>query len=278
MTQLATGALQAGDVALLGIASDANSSFMRGPAMAPERIRRILHGGASGLGAENGQPVVDHPRFRDIGDRAVSDDDADFMRIQDTVADVLTHGATPLILGGDHAITYPVLRAIAAHHGPVSILHFDAHPDLYEEFDGSRLSHASPFARIMEEGLATRLVQVGIRSVNEHLLAQIKRYGVEVHAMHAFDLDRVPVVFDGPTYLSFDLDALDPAYAPGVSHHEPGGLCTRDALTIIQRVRANFVGADVVEYNPHRDLHDVTAMVAAKLVREIGHRLLSCAG
>jgi len=126
----------------------------------------------------------------------------------------------------------------------------------------------------MEEGLAKRLVQVGIRSVNDHLMQQIERFDVELHAMHNFDPSRVPVLFDGPTYISFDLDGLDPAFAPGVSHHEPGGLTVRQSLNIIQNLRAECVGADVVELNPRRDINDMTAMVAAKLVRELCSKLL----
>ena len=136
------------------------------------------------------------------------------------------------MLGGDHAVTYPVVRAVAAIHGPVDILHFDAHPDLYDEFEGRRLSHACPFARIMEEGLARRLVQVGIRTLNAHQRAQAERFGVEIHPMNTFDAHSFVPDLAAPAYLSFDLDALDPAFAPGVSHHEPGGLTVRETLDI----------------------------------------------
>jgi agmatinase len=267
--------LHAGDVAYLGIGSDINSTHLRGAAEAPAKVREVLHNGASGLTAETGAPVIDDPRFRDLGDNAIGDSAEEFLGIEKLVTPIVNAGARPLIVGGDHAITYPILRAVAQHHGPLNVLHFDAHSDLYDEFEGNRLSHACPFARIMEEGLAKRLVQVGIRSVNAHLLAQTERFAVEVHPMNAFRAERVPLHFDGPTYLTFDLDALDPAFAPGVSHHEPGGLSVRQCLYIIQNLRATLVGADIVEFNPRRDLHDMTAMVAAKLVREIGARLLT---
>ena len=179
------------------------------------------------------------------------------------------------MLGGDHAVTYPVLRAVAARHGPVDILHFDAHPDLYDSYEGSRLAHACPFARIMEEGLARRLVQVGIRTLNAHQKSQSERFGVEIHPMHDFDPRAFTPELAGPVYLSFDLDALDPAFAPGVSHHEPGGLTMREALGILQRLEARLVGADIVEYNPRRDVQDMTAMVAVKLLKEIAGKMLA---
>nr|NIV28320.1 agmatinase [Anaerolineae bacterium] len=144
----------------------------------------------------------------------------------------------------------------------------DAHPDLYDEIEGNRYSHGCPFARIMEESLVTRLVQVGIRTMNPHQRAQAERFGVEVHEMRdwrpgtAFD-------FGGPVYLSLDLDVLDPAFAPGTSHHEPGGLSTREVLELIQNLRAPIVGADIVELNPKRDPLGITAMAAAKLLKEV---------
>jgi len=160
------------------------------------------------------------------------------------------------------------MTAIAAHHGPVDILHIDAHPDLYDALLGNRRSHASPFARIMEAGLATRLVQVGIRTLNTHQREQADRFGVEIVPMRGFELAKLPRLVR-PLYISIDLDGLDPAHAPGVSHHEPGGLTTRQLLDLLDRVEAPIVGADVVEYNPDRDINGMTAVVAAKLVKEL---------
>lgn len=268
--------LNADDLAIIGICCDHNSSFMRGPARAPAAIRATLHNGAANLAAETGPTLAANPRVVDLGDIDVDENDAAFLAIEDPIRDIVSADARPLVLGGDHAVTYPVLRAVAAHHGPVDLLHFDAHADLYDEFEGNRLSHACPFARIMEEGLVRRLVQVGIRTQNDQLRAQVERFGVEVHEMR--DTERpadLRLVFSRPLYISFDLDALDPAFAPGVSHHEPGGLSARDAIAIIQRLDGRVIGGDIVEYNPTRDLHDMTAMVAAKLVKEIGGRILA---
>lgn len=160
------------------------------------------------------------------------------------------------------------MRALVAASGPLQILHFDAHPDLYDSFQGNPRSHASPFARIMENGLASRLVQVGIRTLNRHQREQAQRFGVEIIEMREFDPASVPVLA-APFYVSIDLDGLDPAVAPGVSHHEPGGLGVRDVLRVLHAQRAPLVGADVVELNPDRDINGVTAVVAAKLVREL---------
>lgn len=261
-------------VALIGILSDANSSFLRGAASAPPAIRRALHCGSAGLCSELGVDLKDNPRFIDVGDRQVADDHESFLAIKSVIGEILDRGASPLVLGGDHAISYPVMQAVHRLHGAVNILHFDAHPDLYEDYEGNPYSHASPFARILENGLAGRLVQVGIRTLNAHLRGQVERFGVEVHEMRSLDLDSIGRDLEGPVYISFDLDALDPAYAPGVSHHEPGGLSVRDVLRIIQRLPNCIVGADVVEYNPQRDINDMTAMVAAKLLKEIAGRML----
>ena len=151
----------------------------------------------------------------------------------------LASGSRPICLGGDHSVTYPVLRAMRAQHPKLAILHFDAHSDLYDALDGDRYSHACPFARIMEEGLADRLVQVGIRTMNAHQRSQAERFGVEVNYMKDWDDARI-FAFDEPLYVSVDLDVLDPAFAPGLSHREPGGCSVRQLLRVIQTVRADY--------------------------------------
>jgi len=120
----------------------------------------------------------------------------------------------------------------------------------------------------MERGDARRLVQVGIRTANRHCRDQAEKYGVETVEMRDFDAAKVPVP-EGPLYVSIDMDALDPAYAPGVSHHEPGGLTVRDILSVLCRIDRPIVGADVVELNPTRDVNGMTAVVAAKFVKEL---------
>ncbi|NNM78184.1 agmatinase family protein [Sphingomonas sp. ID1715] len=255
-------------VRLIGLPTDVNSSFLRGPAKAPGHIRAALFSDMGNLATESGRELVQDIAVEDAGDLPLDESSADDPRIEAAVAQACRDGATPILLGGDHAVTYPVLRGIAAVHGPVNILHFDAHPDLYDELGGNRRSHASPFARVMEEGLATRLVQVGIRTLNAHQREQAARFGVEIVPMRDFAAAAVPTPA-APLYISIDLDGLDPACAPGVSHHEPGGLSVRQLLDVLARVNGPIVGGDVVELNPDRDLNGMTAAVAAKLVKEL---------
>ena len=260
-----------GPPTLLGIPFDGASSFLRGAASAPPRIRRALHSTASNLWTEGGVDLEADGALRDAGDVALDADlSGDAMRaaIERAVAQIGEAGGRPIALGGDHSVTYPVVRALRRRHRRFTLLHIDAHPDLYEDFDGNRWSHASPFARVMEEKLTDRLVQIGIRTMNGHQRAQAERFGVEVIDMLAWSAGR-RVVVDMPVYLSIDLDGLDPAFAPGVSHREPGGLTVREVIGIIQGLVVPIIGADVVELNPSRDADGVTATVAAKLVKEL---------
>ena len=219
---------------------------------------------ATELGAEVGLDI----ELDDLGDVKLDESAADFDRIRGASLEAGRGPGTPIFLGGDHMVTYPIVAGLAEVHGPINMLHFDAHPDLYDDFDGDPLSHASPFARIMERGLAKRLVQVGIRTLNAHCREQAARFGVEMVEMRIFSPEAVPIP-STPLYVSIDMDALDPAFAPGVSHHEPGGLSVRDILSVLHRVEAPIVGADIVEYNPSRDINGMTAVVAAKFVKEL---------
>ena len=265
--------LSPGMVAVAGLPSDENSSFQRGAALAPPLIREALHSGSMNLCAENGLDLGVEPRFRDAGDLELAEGPAMFEQVTDAITALLTRGVRVLALGGDHAITYPITRAYGATYDNLSILHFDAHPDLYDEYEGSRYSHACPFARIMEERLAVRLVQVGIRSANPHQREQASRFGVETLEMREWQ-DGLTLDLAGPVYVSLDLDVLDPAFAPGVSHHEPGGLSTREVIGLLQGMSAPIVGADIVEFNPTRDPLGITAMVCAKLLKEIAALML----
>jgi arginase len=262
-------------VALLGVPYDASSSFQRGAAGAPGLIREALWSEAGNTWTETGIDLREGG-VEDEGDLWFSDRDPGSearARIEGAVASILDSGRRPLLLGGDHSITYPVLRGLRPHYPRLGILHLDAHPDLYHEFQGDPYSHACPFARIMEEGLADRLVQVGIRTMTGHQREQAKRFGVQVLEMRSWR-GETPIRFDSPVYLSLDLDVLDPGLAPGVSHREPGGLTVRQVLGIIQTLEAPLAGADVVELNPTNDGSGLTAAVAAKLVKEIAARML----
>ncbi len=262
------------DLVILGICSDENSSFLRGTAAAPPLIREALYSNSSNGASESGVDFRNNPRIRDAGDRLIAPGEKTYLGIEQHVQEVLQSGGMPLVLGGDHAISYPVLRAIHQQHGAVNLLHFDAHTDLYDELEGNRYSHACPFARSMEDGLAKRLVQLGIRTLTAHQKDQAQRFGVEIHQMQSLMQTPYQPDFDGPLYISFDIDVFDPAFAPGISHYEPGGMSVREALAVIQQIRNPIVGADIVEYNPRRDIHNMTAYVCAKLVKEIGARML----
>jgi agmatinase len=255
-------------VRLIGLPTDSHSSFLRGAASAPQAIRLALRSDHSNMTAENGAELGVEIGFDDAGDLLLDESPADVERIRLSALEAARSGYVPLFLGGDHMVSYPIASGLAAVHGPVNILHFDAHPDLYDDFQDDPLSHASPFARIMEQNLASRLVQVGIRTLNRHCHDQAVRFGVEIVRMSDFAAERVPMP-EEPLYISIDMDALDPAYAPGVSHHEPGGLSTREIISVIHRVQTGIVGADIVEYNPARDVNGITAIVAAKLIKEL---------
>lgn len=255
-------------VHLFGLPTDINSSFERGAAAGPAAIREALWSERGNFSSESGLAIGVDIALVDGGDLPLSEDTAsDDRLIRDHVAGILADGGVPFAFGGDHAVSVPLVAAVAAVHGPVSILHFDAHPDLYDDFEGNPRSHASPFARIMEQGLAARLVQVGIRTLNCHCAEQAKRFGVEIIGMRGFAPDKVPVL-DGPLYISIDLDGIDPSEAPGVAHPEPGGLTVREVLAVLDRQTSRIVGVDIVELNPARDNGGVTAILAAKLVRE----------
>ena len=253
---------------LIGLPTDVHSSFLRGAAQAPGRIRAMLASEHGNSATERGTELGTDIRLIDKGDLPLAEKASDDERITRAVAETLAADAIPICLGGDHSVTYPVLKAVAAAHGRVDILHIDAHPDLYDDYQGDRRSHASPFARIMEDGLAKRLVQVGIRTLNRHCREQAKKFNVEIIEARHFRDRSVPALA-GPLYISIDMDGFDPSCAPGVSHLEPGGLTARQVTDILLAIEAPIAGADVVELNPERDVNDMTAILAAKMVKEL---------
>ena len=257
--------------ALLGIAWDQASSFQRGPADAPPAIRAALASDSTNWWTESLENLAIPGALKDAGDITPG---AATVReeIERAVRSLLGDRSVPIVLGGDHSITYPVVRAFR-ERGPFAILHFDAHPDLYPEFQGDRFSHACPFARIMEEGLVKDLIQVGIRTMSGVQAEQVDRYRVTVVGMDEWERGwrfESPL----PVYLSIDLDVLDPAYAPGVSHPEPGGCSARQLISSLQAISNPVIGADIVELNPRNDPAGLTARVAAKLVKEVASLIL----
>jgi len=269
---------------LLGVPFDGQSSYLRGTAEAPEKIRAAMFCDASNKWTELGVDLGVAGSFEDSGDLLFSSNsDSDittgdsrttfadypiFEQIETRVGQVVDRGKRPVSLGGDHSITYPIVKAFAKRYPELTIFHFDAHPDLYDEFEGNRLSHACPFARIMEAGLVKRLVQMGIRTMNAHQREQARKFDVEVVEMRGLPAYE-KLKADGPIYITFDMDVLDPAFAPGISHREPGGMTVREAITHLHAIEGEIVGADVVEYNPVQDVAGMTATVAAKILKEI---------
>jgi arginase len=256
------------EIALLGIPYDAKSSYLHGAAQGPAAIRAASTGLAINEFTEKAVNLELDTVMVDLGDVDVSGEYSQVAaRVESAVGRILAKQAVPIILGGDHSVTYPVVCALARSYRALDILHFDSHPDLYDELYGDPHSHACSFTRIMEGGLARTLVQVGIRAASAPQRANALKYGVRMMEMK--DIGGIPALeFANPLYISFDLDALDPAFAPGVSHHEAGGLSTRQALDIIHRLKARIVGLDVVELNATRDPLGITAAAAVKIVKE----------
>lgn len=264
-------------IAVLGVPFDEKSSYLRGAAAGPAAVRAVSTGKCYCGWTELGVNLEEDTVLVDLGDVDTSGDmDKSFALVEKGVAAVLDKGAVPIVLGGDHSITYPVLKAFARRFKPLDVLHFDAHPDLYDDLYGDRLSHACPFARIVEDGLAAGVVQVGVRAVTADHRARALKHGVRMIEMKDIQ-DPLHLRFANPVYISFDMDALDPAFAPGVSHHEPGGLSTRQAVQIIQSLKGRIVGLDIVELNPSRDPSGITAAAAFKIFKETAGRIVRAA-
>ncbi len=261
------------NIAIIGIPFDEKSCYLKGASKGPQAIRAASTGKAINPWTELGANLEEEIILRDLGDMDVSGDFFDvFSRIEENILKILEKKAVPVVMGGDHSISYPVVKAFARKFKPLDILHFDAHPDLYEEMRGDRYSHACPFARIMEEGLAQNLVQVGIRAATGQQRAKASEHGVRMIEMKDIK-GSLSLEFSNPLYISFDMDALDPAFAPGVSHYEAGGLSTRQVIDILHALDARIVGLDVVEVNPERDASGITAAAAVKIIKEVAGRI-----
>jgi arginase len=260
---------------LIGIPYDENSSFLKGPAMAPDAIRQMDVGGSANAFSEYGKEIAPGKTYTDLGDIFFADRQPGeaYKTIKETIRNELKDGSKIISLGGDHSVSFPIIEAFAEKYANLHVLHLDAHADLYNNFDDNPFSHASPFARILERRLISSLSQVGIRTLNTHQREQAALYNVQIIEMKDFHTDVIQKL-QSPLYISLDIDVLDPAFAPGISHHEPGGLSTRELISVIQSIRADIVGADIVEYNPARDIGHMTAMVAYKLLKELASKML----
>lgn len=260
---------------LLGIPFDGNSSYKTGPAKAPEYIKKMDLSGSANRYSESGLEIIANVNYQDLGniDLAACSSEEAYHKIKSEVSKVINSSGKLISIGGDHSIAYPTIETHVEKYGKLNVLQFDAHGDLYESYDNNPYSHASPFARLLEKGLLASLTQVGIRSLNNHQRDQIKKYGVKVIEMREFSTDFLKDL-KSPLYISLDLDVLDPAYAPGVSHHEPGGLSTRALIDMIAGIEVDVIGAEIVEYNPDRDINEMTAMVQYKLFKELAAKMI----
>lgn len=257
-------------ISCLGIPYDQNGSFLRGPALAPDLIWQAFNSPSANTFNE---------QFEDLADALHYEGCIEIKDFEKDISAGIRHhlnGPNRLIsFGGDHSVTYPTLLAYTEKYPKLSILHIDAHPDLYENFEDNPYSHASPFARIMEHNLAQNLTQVGIRTATHHQHEQMIKHQVECIPMNVFKEDQ-KINLEGPVFISLDIDVLDPAFAPGVSHYEPGGMSTRQLINFLQnQSHLQVIGADLVEYNPTRDINGATAMVAAKLLKELATLILN---
>ena len=270
------------DVAILGIPYDGGTSYRTGARFGPRAIRE-----QSSL-IRTWHPVLKvHPferlRVADCGDIDVVPISIERTgeAIAARIGEVLAAGAMPLTMGGDHSITLPILRAVARTHGPVGIVHFDAHPDTWDEYFGSKFFHGTPFRRAIEENLIDprRMIQVGIRGplYGPEDFAFHDTHGIEVLRIEpikeqgvAWAASRLERLRGGPVYCSFDIDALDPAYAPATGTPEVGGLTSYEALALVRALQGlTLVGADVVEVCPPYDgPGQVTSLLAANLLFE----------
>jgi agmatinase len=270
------------DVAVVGVPFDAGVTYRSGARFGPAYIRQ----GSRLLRPYN--PALDVSPFAgvqvvDAGDIAANPFDiADALtQIQQGVQHLSSQGRNVVILGGDHTVALPALRALHSQHGPIALVHFDAHLDTWDTYFHAPYTHGTPFRRAWEEGLldADRTMHVGIRGslYSEKDLLEDESMGFSI--VHAREMDRLGAdavverirerVGDAPVYVSIDIDVLDPGFAPATGTPEAGGLTSRELLTMVRGFAgANVVGGDVVEVSPPYDHAEVTAIVAANLAYE----------
>jgi agmatinase len=271
------------DVALMGIPYDGGTSYRTGAREGPRRVRE-----QSSL-IRPWNPVLQvHPferlRVADCGDVDVVpiSIEGTFGAIERAMDRVIAAGAAPLAVGGDHSVTLPILRSVARRHGPLGLVHFDAHPDTWDEYFGSRYFHGTTFRRAVEEGLldTRRVVQIGIRGplYGPDDFAFHARHGLEAIRIEdvkergvGWVVERLRRLEGGPVYCSFDIDAVDPAYAPATGTPEVGGLTSYEALCLVRALAAlHLVAADVVEVSPPYDgPGQITSLLAANLLFEL---------
>ncbi len=276
--------LEGFDVAIVGAPTDDLVSDRPGARFAPRAIRAASC--PPGPHMETRVDAFEVLKIVDYGDAPVlpADWGRSHAAIQQTVGEVLAAGAIPIILGGDHSIAEPDMRACAAKHGPVGLIHFDTHADTGTEVFGVEVSHGTPMYRLVEEGSVdpSRYVQIGLRGYwpgdkefgwqSEKGIRHYPMHEVRDRGIESVTESAIAAVGPGPVFLSIDIDVLDPAFAPGTGTPEPGGMTTADLMWAAQTVAAQtqLVGADLVEVIPTGvGSADITALAADRIVREI---------
>ncbi len=272
------------DVAIVGAPTDDLVSERPGARYGPRAIRAASS--LAGPHPEAGIDALAELSVVDFGDAAVIPGDPvkTHAAIEATVGDVVAAGALPIVLGGDHSIAEPDVRAAAAGRGPVGLIQFDTHTDTWPDVLGAELSHGTPMFRLVEAGVVDpqRYVQIGIRGYthDEEVWVWQRERGIVTHRMHevrargldAVLADTIDHVGAGPAFLTVDVDVLDPAFAPGTGTPEPGGMTSIDLLRGCRAIASavELIGADVVEVLPESvGSRDITAQVADRVVREI---------
>ncbi len=271
------------DVAVLGIPQDVGTSWRSGTRFGPKQIR-AESAMIRPYNMATGAAPFDSLQIADIGDLAINTFSlAESLKIiKDSYDGILTHDLIPVAMGGDHSITLPILRAIAAKHGPVALVHVDAHADVNDEMFGERETHGTVFRRAYEEGLlqADKTYQIGIRGSGYAATDFTEAQGWGFQHFPAHELwhrSLAPLgaeirrdIGDRPVYVTYDIDSLDPAYAPGTGTPEIGGLTTPQALELIHALKGlSIVGCDLVEVSPPYDTSGNTALTAANLLYEL---------
>lgn len=271
------------DVVIVGVPWDSGVSYRPGARFAPAHIRQASRLLRPYNPAGDTYPFGYH-QVVDAGDIAINPFDiaAAIEELQDTATQLVLAGQTMVTLGGDHTIALPLLRSVAAAHGPVAVLHFDAHLDTWDTYFGAEYTHGTPFRRAVEEGVVDTeaLCHVGTRGpLYGHAdLSDDRRFGfgiVSSNDVYRWGVDEVVArlrdrVGSRPLYISIDIDVLDPAFAPGTGTPEAGGLLSWQLLEIVRGLRGlNVVGADLVEVLPASDHAEITGIAASHLVYEI---------
>ncbi len=270
------------DFVIAGAPFDTASSFRSGARFGPSAIRSI-----SAMMKPNNViqqvNIMDSLKGADIGDFNIVPGyiHPTYAYIEAGVDQILEDGALPIVLGGDHSITLAELRAVAKKYGPVALIHFDSHSDLCDEVFGEKYNHGTPFRRALEEGLidAAHSIQIGMRGSlydpNEHkMAAELGMLLIPAHKVREMGPEKLNEVIhdrvkDKPTFLTYDIDFVDPAYAPGTGTPEVGGFTSYEALEMLRKLKdINFVGCDVVEVLPAFDHGEITAYLAANIVFE----------